>query len=482
MMCIGPFSFLVRRWPNGQSSAGPTNTVAPAVTGSGVVNQVLTCSPGNWVGNGTITYAYQWLRNGAVIAGATSATYMLANADDGAAVRCRVTATDLDGSTIAYSNIVNVVTATAIVADTSPVMGVRGHNQRIDGESGTDGAYSVPGGTITGTVVTYERDNGGWAAQVGTALAQAGWTLRKKVVVSASNAPNATFYSSAIVVAAAPTLTPQTFDEAADTWDLTPSVSGTLHWATSLTTESPAPDGLGGWSGTTLETGTVTIPASGAFNLVAALTAASGAGGDTRKMTVYLEAATASSDALATNFTINATAAHVFEDNFNRADEALAASPNWTSTDPGAINIVSNRVQLDNDASVRSALCSAALNNDQYAQIEIADLGTGASERSVGCRVRASGDWATQGYYFQLNLANGSLQLKDRWNALATGTVTVSAGDVFKIEAQGTTIRVLKNGLEVLTTTNAQWSGGSSGLYGYTESTCALDNFATGNL
>jgi hypothetical protein len=73
---------------------GPTNAVAPAITGTAQVGQTLTCSTGTWTGTGSISYARQWLRNGANISGATSSTYTLQAADDLTTVSCRVTATD----------------------------------------------------------------------------------------------------------------------------------------------------------------------------------------------------------------------------------------------------------------------------------------------------------------------------------------------------------------------------------------------------
>ena len=85
-------------------AAGPTNTVAPEVTGTAERGEVLTCSTGTWTGTGTITYAYQWLRDGVEIAGATASTYTLVAADDNANIRCRVTATDDEGSRSAFSN------------------------------------------------------------------------------------------------------------------------------------------------------------------------------------------------------------------------------------------------------------------------------------------------------------------------------------------------------------------------------------------
>ena len=81
----------------------PVCTVAPAVTGTVTVGQVLTCGNGTWLNSPT--YAYQWRRAGVGnITGATAATYTLAAADHGYVVECEVSATNGAGSAIAKSN------------------------------------------------------------------------------------------------------------------------------------------------------------------------------------------------------------------------------------------------------------------------------------------------------------------------------------------------------------------------------------------
>ncbi len=77
----------------------PANTSAPTITGTPQPANTLSCSQGTWNGDGTLSYAYQWLRDGTPIAGASAAAYVVQAADAGHQLTCRVTATGTYGST-----------------------------------------------------------------------------------------------------------------------------------------------------------------------------------------------------------------------------------------------------------------------------------------------------------------------------------------------------------------------------------------------
>jgi hypothetical protein len=85
----------------------PVNTVSPAVTGSGVVGQVLTTDNGSY-SNGVASYTYQWKRNGVNIGGATAKTYTLVGGDSGQSVLCQVTAINYYGQINTNSNAISV--------------------------------------------------------------------------------------------------------------------------------------------------------------------------------------------------------------------------------------------------------------------------------------------------------------------------------------------------------------------------------------
>lgn len=85
----------------------PSNSTAPAITGSGVVGMQLTCSQGSWTNTPT-AYAYQWERAGVNITGATGAHYPVTTTDVGNALSCVVTASNKYGSVAATAS--NTVT------------------------------------------------------------------------------------------------------------------------------------------------------------------------------------------------------------------------------------------------------------------------------------------------------------------------------------------------------------------------------------
>lgn len=73
-------------------AAAPVNTQAPKISGSAKVGGTLKATAGKWDPQ-DVTVAYQWLRNGAPIQGATAATYKVTKADVGTTLSVRVTAT-----------------------------------------------------------------------------------------------------------------------------------------------------------------------------------------------------------------------------------------------------------------------------------------------------------------------------------------------------------------------------------------------------
>jgi hypothetical protein len=81
----------------------PVITGAPTISGTVEVDETLTASAASVTGDPTPTRAWQWLRAGVAIIGATSATYTVVEADIGARLSVRQTETNVFGADTATS-------------------------------------------------------------------------------------------------------------------------------------------------------------------------------------------------------------------------------------------------------------------------------------------------------------------------------------------------------------------------------------------
>jgi Carboxypeptidase regulatory-like domain len=103
----------------------PFDTAAPSVSGTAAVGGLLSCSSGSWTGEPELTlsvgwplttpFSYQWLRDGAPIAGANSSAYIVQAADVGHALVCEVTATNVAGRTSARSSLLAIAKPVPVV-------------------------------------------------------------------------------------------------------------------------------------------------------------------------------------------------------------------------------------------------------------------------------------------------------------------------------------------------------------------------------
>jgi hypothetical protein len=76
----------------------PINIDTPYVEGIGAVDEILTCTMGNWEGEPT-SYVYEWKRDGEEDVGIDDPAYVVVAADAGSEITCIVTATNAAGST-----------------------------------------------------------------------------------------------------------------------------------------------------------------------------------------------------------------------------------------------------------------------------------------------------------------------------------------------------------------------------------------------
>ncbi|RKQ92275.1 hypothetical protein C8N24_2118 [Solirubrobacter pauli] len=126
----------------------PDNTAAPAISGSGVVGEALTCATGSWAG--TPDLFVRWLRGQEVVASGSS-IYNVVRADRGAELRCKVTATTLGVERDATSAPVTAKAAAPITIDERPEGTITSASTRVAYTLAPD--VTVTGCTLNGTAL-----------------------------------------------------------------------------------------------------------------------------------------------------------------------------------------------------------------------------------------------------------------------------------------------------------------------------------------
>ena len=168
----------------------PYNTAGPSVSGTATVGSLLSCSSGSWTGEPelalsvgwplTSPFSYQWLRDGAPIAGATSPAYIVQAADVGHALVCEVTATNVAGRTSARSAAVAVILP-AVMLSSSKIV-VSGGSARVP--------LACANATCTGTIelTGQVKGRGRKAKRKTVTLARGSYSLAagKKATISVS--------------------------------------------------------------------------------------------------------------------------------------------------------------------------------------------------------------------------------------------------------------------------------------------------------
>jgi hypothetical protein len=111
----------------------PALLSSPRATGTVAEGETLTCTPGTWEGEPT-SFAYAWLRDGAAVAAGSQ--YVIAAADAGAELRCRVTARNRGGSEIATSAPAGSPDPPAVI-DPPQIRGTAAYEQTMTCDPGT---------------------------------------------------------------------------------------------------------------------------------------------------------------------------------------------------------------------------------------------------------------------------------------------------------------------------------------------------------
>jgi hypothetical protein len=121
-----------------------TTAPTPTIAGTARVGYVLTARPGTWGPAGTLSY--RWLRNGALIAGATGAGYRLTAADHGRRIAVRVTASRAGWTAAARTSAATAVVVTPFSATFGPTISGTG---RVGGTLKASVRAWSPGATFT---------------------------------------------------------------------------------------------------------------------------------------------------------------------------------------------------------------------------------------------------------------------------------------------------------------------------------------------
>ncbi len=223
-------------------SAPPVSTGAPSIAGTARRSSTLTASQGTWSGIGN-AYAYQWQRDPgsgfANVTGATSATYTLGVADEGANIRVLVTATNLDGTATAPSAASQAVQSAPPVNSAVPT--ITGTAARASILTATQGTWMGIGNTYA---YQWQRsfDSGHtWTNITDTTastytLAVADENSAVRVVVIASN-PDGTLSVASSATTTIPSSPPGVTAQ--------PTISGTPQRASMLSTTQGTWTGIG---------------------------------------------------------------------------------------------------------------------------------------------------------------------------------------------------------------------------------------------
>ena len=164
--------------PPAVGNSGPVNTVAPSISGTATVGQVLTCTAGTWTGNPVPNVTRQWYRGASAISGATGLAYTPVSADAGAIITVVETATNIVGPRTATSNALGPVSSGAL-AFTPPGQvdiyqsGTYSLAQHVSGGVPPYKNFGVDAGTLP-TGVTLNASSGILSATAGATVQLSG--------------------------------------------------------------------------------------------------------------------------------------------------------------------------------------------------------------------------------------------------------------------------------------------------------------------
>jgi uncharacterized repeat protein (TIGR01451 family) len=236
------------------ASAAPANSGVPTISGTTQVGQVLTATPGTWIGNPSPTFSYQWRRcdpsgNSCIdIAGAAASTYLLGAADVGATIRVVVTGTNSAGSATGTSPPTAVVTAAPSAPSNTGVPTISGST--VVGQTLTANPGTWTGNPTPALSYQWQRcDAAGancadivGATSTTYVLTGADGGRRLRVVVTGTNASGSASAQSAPTAVVTAVSTPPAGTPPVNI--APPTISGTMEFGQVLTANP------GSWTGT----------------------------------------------------------------------------------------------------------------------------------------------------------------------------------------------------------------------------------------
>lgn len=171
----------------------------------------------------------------------------------------------------------------------------------------------------------------------------------------------------------------------------------------------------------------------------------------------------------------------IIADTFIRAN-AVTLGANWTNV-ARSMDIVSNQCKADQASSGENLSYYSGAGwtggNDQYSEALLNFIESG-KDVATACRISGTTEGNANAYLFVINDADAAITLPSALFSVAlykqvagsftplgasvTG-VTIAVNDVIRIEAEGTTIRGLINGVQIVSRTDSALASGGPGLY-----------------
>lgn len=164
--------------------------------------------------------------------------------------------------------------------------------------------------------------------------------------------------------------------------------------------------------------------------------------------------------------------------------QITAHSGSWT-LNAGDFDIQSNALAPDSGGNECGAHWNAdTFDDDQYAE---ATYVAGQALFATGIAVRCHASAATY-YGFYIDPFSGTnsylfKQVAGSWTQIGSNIGNPATSSVIRLEAEGTTLRVIDDGSTIRTSTDSSISSGYAGVAGYGDTTGArIDNWEGGNL